>query len=78
MSDAETERGGETGTDDPAGESLLAVRGLDAGYGDLQILDGVDLDVAPGEYVTVVGLVPCGRRLSAALGFGVAHISSPR
>ena len=36
-------------------DSLLAVRDLDAGYGDLQILNGVDMDVADGEYVTVVG-----------------------
>mgnify|MGYP000052899765 CR=1 FL=1 len=47
--------GDETDTDAVAADSLLAVRDLDAGYGDLQILDGVDLDVADGEYVTVVG-----------------------
>jgi branched-chain amino acid transport system ATP-binding protein len=35
--------------------SLLSVADLDAGYGDLQILDGVDLDVGDDEYVTVVG-----------------------
>jgi branched-chain amino acid transport system ATP-binding protein len=35
--------------------SLLAVSGLDAGYGDLQILEGVDLAVDDGEYVVIVG-----------------------
>jgi branched-chain amino acid transport system ATP-binding protein len=35
--------------------SLLAVEDLDAGYGDLQILSGVDMNVADGEYVTIVG-----------------------
>jgi branched-chain amino acid transport system ATP-binding protein len=35
--------------------SLLSIEGLDAGYGDLQILEDVDLAVADGEYVTVVG-----------------------
>ncbi|PSQ48989.1 ABC transporter ATP-binding protein, partial [Halobacteriales archaeon SW_6_65_15] len=35
--------------------SLLEVRNLDAGYGDLQILTDVDLDVADEEYVTIVG-----------------------
>ena len=35
--------------------SLLDVSGLDAGYGDLQILEGVDLTVDDGEYVTIVG-----------------------
>ncbi len=34
------------------GDTLLEVRDLDAGYGDLQILDGVDLDVDNEEYVT--------------------------
>ncbi|MDR9412582.1 MAG: ABC transporter ATP-binding protein [Haloquadratum sp.] len=33
----------------------LEVRGLDAGYGDLQILTDVELHVDPGEYVTIVG-----------------------
>ena len=35
--------------------SLLSVEALDAGYGDLQILEGVDLAVGEGEYVVVVG-----------------------
>jgi branched-chain amino acid transport system ATP-binding protein len=74
MSDAETESGGETGTDDPAGESLLAVRGLDAGYGDLQILDGVDLDVARGEYVTVVGPNGAGKSTVMKSVFGLTSV----
>jgi branched-chain amino acid transport system ATP-binding protein len=36
-------------------DALLSVEGLDAGYGDLQILTGVDLHVADDEYVTIVG-----------------------
>jgi branched-chain amino acid transport system ATP-binding protein len=35
--------------------ALLEVDGLDAGYGDLQILTDVDLEVADGEYVAIVG-----------------------
>jgi branched-chain amino acid transport system ATP-binding protein len=35
--------------------SLLSVSGLDAGYGDLQILENVDLTVDDGEYVVIVG-----------------------
>jgi ABC-type branched-subunit amino acid transport system ATPase component len=33
----------------------LRVRGLDAGYGRVQVLFGLDLDVAPGEAVAVLG-----------------------
>lgn len=36
-------------------EALLTVRNLHAGYGAGDILQGVDLDVAPGEIVAVVG-----------------------
>jgi branched-chain amino acid transport system ATP-binding protein len=35
--------------------TLLDVRDLDAGYGEVQILDGVDVTVADGEFVTLVG-----------------------
>ena len=36
-------------------EPILAVRGLRVGYGATEILRGVDLDVAPGEIVAVLG-----------------------
>jgi branched-chain amino acid transport system ATP-binding protein len=36
-------------------EPLLSVRGLFAGYGDVDVLRGIDLDVAPGEVVAVLG-----------------------
>jgi branched-chain amino acid transport system ATP-binding protein len=36
-------------------DALLDVRGLRAGYGETKVLCGVDLDVAPGEIVAVLG-----------------------
>jgi ABC-type branched-subunit amino acid transport system ATPase component len=39
----------------------LRVRGLDAGYGRVQVLFGLDLDVAPGEGVAVLGANGAGK-----------------
>lgn len=35
--------------------TLLTVRGLNAGYGDVNVLNGIDLHVDPGEIVVVLG-----------------------
>ena len=55
---------------DPA-ESLLAVRDLDAGYGDLQVLDGVDMDVSDEEYVVIVGPNGAGKSTVMKSVFGL-------
>ena len=54
-------------------DSLLTVRGLDAGYGDLQILTGVDLDVRDGEYVTIVGPNGAGKSTVMKSVFGLTN-----
>jgi len=55
--------------------SLLEVRNLDAGYGDLQILTDVDLDVEDGEYVTIVGPNGAGKSTVMKSVFGLtAHM----
>ena len=51
--------------------SLLAISDLDAGYGDLQILDGVDMDVADGEYVAIVGPNGAGKSTVMKSVFGL-------
>ncbi len=53
------------------GEPLLEVRNLDAGYGDLQVLDDVDLQVMDGEYVTVVGPNGAGKSTVMKSVFGL-------
>ncbi len=51
--------------------SLLRVDSLDAGYGDLQILTGVNLDVDEGEYVTIVGPNGAGKSTAMKSVFGL-------
>jgi branched-chain amino acid transport system ATP-binding protein len=53
---------------------LLAVRDLDAGYGDLQILSDVDLTVDDGEYVTIVGPNGAGKSTVMKSVFGLTRI----
>jgi len=50
---------------------LLQVRELDAGYGDLQILTDVDLDIRDGEYVTIVGPNGAGKSTMMKSVFGL-------
>ncbi|MGM0605418.1 MAG: ABC transporter ATP-binding protein [Halobacteriota archaeon] len=52
-------------------EELLIVRDLDAGYGDLQILTDVDLEVTSGEYVTIVGPNGAGKSTVMKSVFGL-------
>ncbi|MFU8868694.1 ABC transporter ATP-binding protein [Natronococcus sp.] len=51
--------------------AILDVSGLDAGYGDLQIIDDVDLAVGEGEYVTIVGPNGAGKSTVMKSVFGL-------
>ena len=53
------------------GPALLEVRGLRAGYGQGEVLRGVDLEVRPGEAVGILGRNGMGKTtlLSALMGF---------
>ncbi|MFC4544443.1 ABC transporter ATP-binding protein [Halosolutus amylolyticus] len=50
---------------------MLVVDDLDAGYGDLQVLDGVDLTVEEGEYVVIVGPNGAGKSTVMKSIFGL-------
>jgi branched-chain amino acid transport system ATP-binding protein len=53
-----------------AAERLLDVRGLEAGYGKIQVLHGVSLQLGPGEVVSLLGPNGAGKstRLAALSG----------
>mgnify|MGYP006151114977 FL=1 len=52
--------------------SVLDVKGLEAGYGSVQILNGIDLHVNPGEFVTIIGPNGCGKSTFLKSIFGLA------
>jgi len=52
--------------------TLLDVRDLDAGYGDLQVLRGVDIEVRDGEYVAIVGPNGAGKSTAMKAMVGLA------
>lgn len=56
-----------------AADSLLQVETLDAGYGDLQILEGVDMNVEDGEYVSIVGPNGAGKSTVMKSIFGLTN-----
>jgi len=70
---AETDAGGANRETRTWEDSLLSVRNLDAGYGDLQILTDVDLDVRDGEYVTIVGPNGAGKSTVMKSVFGLTN-----
>ncbi|ELY96949.1 ABC transporter [Natrialba chahannaoensis JCM 10990] len=51
--------------------AMLDVAGLDAGYGDLQILSDVDLEVEQDEYVVIVGPNGAGKSTAMKSVFGL-------
>lgn len=54
--------------------SLLEVSNLDAGYGDLQVLEDVDLHVDGEEYVTIVGPNGAGKSTAMKAIFKIATV----
>jgi ABC-type multidrug transport system fused ATPase/permease subunit len=58
----------------PAGPLAVEVRGLRFGYGGEPVLDGLDLSLAPGEVVALVGATGTGKSTLCSL---LAHLERP-
>ena len=55
---------------------VLEVRGLEGGYGAVQILYGIDMHVDEGEFVTIIGPNGCGKSTLIKTLFGIASYYS--
>jgi ABC-type branched-chain amino acid transport systems, ATPase component len=51
---------------------VLDVSNLEGGYGSVQILYGIDMHVAEGEFVTIIGPNGCGKSTLIKTIFGIA------
>ena len=55
---------------------VLDVKGLNGGYGSVQILYDIDLHVEEGEFVTIIGPNGCGKSTFIKTIFGIASYLS--
>src|SRR6266404_1347113 len=70
----------EIGRMDGARAAAIEVVGLRAGYGTIVVVNGVDLSVAPGEFVAILGSSGCGKTtlLRTIAGFQTAFAGRVR
>lgn len=52
--------------------TVLEITGLEGGYGSVQILNGIDIHVNEGEFVTIIGPNGCGKSTFLKVIFGLA------
>ena len=57
---------------------MLSIQNITAGYGDHIVLDGVSLDVAPGEFIGLIGPNGCGKTTLLRVITGVLPARSGR
>lgn len=61
---------------DPAGQPAVSLRGARLAYGNRVLWDGLDLDVAPGEFLAVLGANGSGKTSFLKVLLGLAPLSA--
>ena len=54
-------------------EKILEIKNLSGGYGSIQILNGINLNVYKNEFVTIIGPNGCGKSTFLKVIFGIAN-----
>ena len=54
-------------------EKILEIKNLSGGYGSIQILNGINLNVYENEFVTIIGPNGCGKSTFLKVIFGIAN-----
>ena len=58
--------------------TVLKATGIEGGYGSVQILNGIDLHVGEGEFVTVIGPNGCGKSTFLKYSLALPHSTRAR
>ncbi|MGO4394536.1 ABC transporter ATP-binding protein [Variovorax sp. M-6] len=58
--------------------SFLSLRGIGKSFGASRVLDGIDLDVEPGEFVCLLGPSGCGKTTLLRIVCGIEHADRGR
>ena len=54
-------------------EKILEIKNLSGGYGSIQILNGINLNVYENEFVTIIGPNGCGKSTFLKVIFGIEN-----
>jgi spermidine/putrescine transport system ATP-binding protein len=57
----------------PGHPPVVRIRGVGKGFGAVRVLDGLDLDIAPGEFLTLLGPSGCGKTTLLRIIAGLDH-----
>ena len=56
--------------------ATLTLQNLKKSYGDLQVIHGIDVDIANGEFIVIVGPSGCGKSSLLRMIAGLEEVSS--